>query len=52
VRAIEAGDVDVLPIVDTQGRYVGLLSTSAILALSDLLDQSDDCSPTPEPPAD
>jgi CBS domain-containing protein len=52
VTAMEAGDVDVLPIVDAEGRYVGLLSTGAILALSDLLDESDDYGPRPEPPAD
>jgi predicted transcriptional regulator len=50
VRAMESGDVDVLPIVDAQGRYAGLLSTGTILALSDLLDESDDYGPGPGPP--
>ena len=49
VTAMESGDVDVLPIVDSQGRYVGWLSTAAILALSEFLDESDDYGP--EPPA-
>ena len=48
VSAMEAGDVDVLPIIDGEGQYLGLLSTAAILALSDLLGQSDDYGPGPD----
>jgi len=50
VSAMEAGDVDVLPIVDGDFLYIGLLSTGAILALGDLLGQSDDYGPDPDPP--
>ena len=39
---MEAGDVDVLPIVDDDNRYRGLLSTAAILALGDILDEADE----------
>jgi len=46
IAAMEAGDVDVLPIVDSAGRYQGLLSVEAILALKDLLDDSDDYGPS------
>jgi CBS domain-containing protein len=47
---IGLGDVDVLPIVNAQGRYAGLLSTGTILALSELLDESDDYGPRTRTP--
>jgi len=47
VSIMEANDVDVLPIVDASDHYVGLLTTAAILALGDILDESDDYGPSP-----
>jgi CIC family chloride channel protein len=45
VTVMEADGAEVLPIVDADDRYVGLLTTSAVLALDDLLDQTDDYGP-------
>lgn len=52
-------EVDVLPIVDGDGSYEGLLSVAGILALKDVLDEADDYGPsgvirpwTPAPPVE
>lgn len=52
VSTMESGDVDALPIVDGEGRYRGLLSIDAILALGDILDESDDYGPRRRPDPD
>jgi CIC family chloride channel protein len=41
-----SAEVDVLPIVDGDGNYQGLLSVAGILALKDVLDEADDYGPS------
>jgi len=41
VTAMQAADVDRLPVVDAEGRFVGIVSTTEILKLDEILDQSD-----------
>jgi CIC family chloride channel protein len=45
VATMEEADVDVLPIVDDNGQYQGLLTTAVILALTEILDTDDDYGP-------
>jgi CBS domain-containing protein len=41
VTAMQAADVDRLPVVDSEGRFIGVVSTGEILKLDEILDQSD-----------
>lgn len=49
LAAMEAADVEVLPVVDAGGRYQGMLSIAAILALQEILDEADDYGPSAGP---
>jgi CBS domain-containing protein len=41
LAAMERADIDRLPVVDDNGLFVGIVSTSQILKLDDILDQTD-----------
>src|SRR5205814_2882850 len=42
VAAMQAADVDRLPVIDGGGRFVGVVSTSEILKLDEILDAQSD----------
>jgi predicted transcriptional regulator len=42
VRAMERHDLDVLPVVDRAGRFVGVVTTGEILRLDDILARSEE----------
>ena len=41
VTAMQAADIDRLPVVDAGGRFIGVVSTSEILKLDEILDEAD-----------
>jgi len=41
VGAMQAADVDRLPVVDSSGRFIGVVSTSEILKLDEILGEAD-----------
>ena len=41
VEAMQAADVDRLPVLDSSGRFVGVVSTSEILKLDEILGEAD-----------
>ena len=42
VAAMQSGDVDRLPVIDGDGRFIGVVSTSEILKLDEILDAQSD----------
>ena len=41
IAAMESADIDVLPVTDDEGRFVGVVSTSEILKLDEILGEAE-----------